>query len=717
MNHNTKENDLFFNKKEAMKILGMYKGIFNKFVNAYGIIYHTLPSGQKRFYKDDILFFKRQQEYLGTSYLTSKMIMERYNININDVVTQDIIAARIKTPVFLMGTCAKGDRYIYESDVILKFYNKIKSEEKKKTLIGQNEFETFLLQLNFEIKKYPFLNEATNTKSQLISYAKLKMNTRENHQLKNNSYNISQFLNFASVINVALEKYNKKEIYKLNTAQIIAVINDNMHISYRAAFIRFLSFLFLFLNDNKVKCNYSVSRIKTGVTINKKKFIKSDIYTPEEYHKLFAYVIDTRYHIKKIINSSNDDKYSYISTWLYVALHLNNLWRRHDIINFPRLQVNSVIDNYNIENLEWFLKNDISDNDSKCIILIAERYNYLFSKTNEYGNFFCSEILEKPLATILVILEYYVLNYLDERSKFKYGAPIMVFSNFKYPGPTEKMLENLFQNFEIKGFSFSSIKMNKTLSTLVYDTAKRTTPSGYNQLLLPKYMRSHLKIDSTIHYVEFSKQELEKASFELFEIGELGYIVDSFFKLVDNNLEQNDKNKYLISIKQNIGDALKIEKISNFINSFRNESMEIFNLIDKSGFEKTIISLNDIYRSASYVRQKDSLCLFSECKLGCNEFNCSKCKYSVPVIFLIYVVATNLTKNINSYFKTNILINKFKLSLNIHKQIKHFIEIINMYGKEYAYSFINIPRDEFIERFNAIQEPSEIVKLLNTGVI
>jgi hypothetical protein len=248
--------------------------------------------------------------------------------------------------------------------------------------------------------------------------------------------------------------------------------------------------------------------------------------------------------------------------------------------------------------------------------------------------------------------------------------------------------------------------------TLVYDVAQEILPSGYNTLLLPKYMRAHEVDNSTLHYVNFPQKQLEQLTEDLFRRGEFGYIVSSLLRYLklDSNKSIDTANVQFIT--QKFGNIYKIEAVSGFLNAFKDERVEIVKIIEEYGIKEASRILNSIFLGTLPSKEENIQCLFSE--TGCREFgkSCLDCKYSIPNIYSLKTFALSLTSDMREYFTDNRICKKLKLSFKIHKKILILIDAINCFGKDYVYGCIDIPKNKFLDMFENIKEPQEIIDII-----
>lgn len=597
-------------------------------------------------------------------------------------------------------------------------------KQKLNSIVDSTDYETFKSKTNLLIKNMHNINTSSYTLRKWFEYAESRINKSKEKSLKTRNTVINRLAYNSEDLGILLDSYSLPEIYCATTNQI-----NQWLLSITSKDRRSMIYYFLENVDKDIKMaqhpdgdSLITSNIK-GFNFKEiykyddpifkasfKRTVDKDIYTLDEYLDVFEYLIDIPFHVKKGLNYNylENQSVQYWSIWLYSLLHLNNGWRHGDVTNFPRLFLKDLLEEWEITSLDWFLNNTISIARSRRIISRITQYDYRISKTEFYGHFFCSDRLAPVVATVLMLLEFYYDNsYINPPNE---DEPVMIFNN-DYNAPSETFLSDFFSDFRGDKFIFKSRKMNKTVLTLVYNVSRALCPSGYDAMLLPQWMRVHIEQQSTLHYVKFTQEDLDLLSHELFVRGEFGYIADSLLNLISTSDKFTNRTKEIASIKENIGDIQKIEAIISMLNRYDDERKAIYNMIRESSLDTCINNLSKIYMGNLPGKQPDIQCLFSEFGCRYTEKKCENCKFKIPTIYALRTICFSLKKEMKEYLSTTSISKRIHLSDNIHRKVDTLMEAIDKFGTEYVYNCMDISEDDFIDMFDEIEEPCDLIRL------
>lgn len=661
--------------------------------------------------KEDVEFFMIQQQEIGSRYISYKEATETYG----NYITEHITSYPIPPFVRLIDYFEKGSLRYYDRNEIQEYIKNRDLRESFHSLNEDTDFETFKNKLS--------LIETFNNFSNMPYTGEKWFNYISNH-LNNISCNPkSTQLRINSLIRstIELEKYlilnGNVEVYTLSTAQLNLLLKG---INTPIEAFQIYKFIKLVAQDIELKLK-SVNNANKSFSFDKlihplkeerkktDKDLKKEVYDFMTYKKLFDFLNDVKYHKSFIFNNhlTTREKGIYLSSWLYLLLHLNNAWRNADIADFPRLYLDDIEQHYGIDDFNWFENNEISLPLSRQIISRIIKYEFGISKTKVEGHFFCSDKLAPTLSTILIMLDMYIkYTYIGDKKEF--NSPVMKFFT-KYNQPFEHTLNNFLKPAQIENFKFRSKTMNKSILTYIYNLG-----DDKDALLLPKYMRSHIKSDSTLHYLALNKEDIEFLSEQLFMRGEFGYIYDTLLQLVgEEQLSLETKTQDISSIKNSFGDELKIEATIGLINYFDDERKEILNLLETEGLENCLKILEDIYLTNLPSREDNIQCLYSQegCKNPESE-SCMGCMYSIPSIYALNTLCSDLKNDLVDYIASNSVIKKLKLSSQLYRKKEQLKSAIKRYGTDYIYNLLDITRDEFIDTFSNVLEPKELLILL-----
>lgn len=717
------ENSGYINKNQAMETLGLSCRMFNLFSNEYKLekfnIFNTIY-----YLREDIDFFKEQQDEIGKNYITKEMVNRIYG-DLNFIKSQKVTGFKI--PSFCINiNKTKGYNVLYSRDDIEEYIKQKDFNNKLNSIIGSTEFETFIFRTNLLSDKLDKFNNSTYTKKRWFDYVRNKLMIVEKTSEKHRYTVLKGLIQATLEIEDLFERNNSKEIYKLSSNQInlwfkgilderkrlyiykfLEQVNEDIKLNFisRAEYNRKFIFSDIIKYDDRVF--NKTNKTKVNVTTS------DDIYEYDDYIKLFKHLINIKLHVKNsLIDINKKNSINYLSTWLYMLLHLNNGWRHGDVTTFPRLFLEDILESWNIESIDWFSDNILSTAKSRRIISRIIQYDFRISKTEVYGHFFCSDTLAPALATAILMIEsYYKYNHCELCPE--YDKPIMNFANSKFNEPTNSMINTCMRGSDLTDFKFSSRKMNRSVLTFVYNTVCSISPSGYNALILPKHLREHLDEMSTVQYIKFDEEALEFLSEELFERGQFGYVTDALLNLITDKIDERSARTNEIRIFNKLfGNIQKIEATVGMLNHFNNEEQEIIKLLSEYDYGECENILLDIYTNNMPAKQIDIQCLFS--KVGCrfSEKNCVDCRYKIPSIYLLSTLCRNLKDDIFSYIEAHNLGKKIKLSSRIHHKVEIFMQATRKYGKEYVYNCIDMNREDFLKYFDRIPEVEDLMKLI-----
>lgn len=604
--------------------------------------------------------------------------------------------------------------------------------------VGANPFETFLIRL----ADYPLWSEfkegSEYTRELLINYIQHKL-LKGNMSERTCNARIRYYINLTVDVNEILIRYNVNEIFMITTSEINLYMNTLPINQQRVQLYLYLKEVHqsLQLNGLASKLKFSIDKIKNPLLKDRSddelENYSQEIYDFETYAKVFKYITDIDVHINKIVNEPLvGNAVIYASTWLYSMLHLNNAWRHGDCTTFPELNIKDLIDEYGITDIKWFKNNKLTLPQAVSVIFRVRQWEMRISKTQMKGVFFCSDDLAPTFATAVIILHLFKYNTnviddlnlgVDEKDK-----RIMNFYN-RDNEPTEAILKNFFKESKIEGFKFASRKFNKTIMTYIYLLANLNGDA--KALVYVQEIRRHLKIENSMHYVDFDIKQVELLSRQLFQRGEFGYIPTLMAqKLLGGGKTGTFEEITLQTMRINaiFGDIQKINNTVSFLNKINAERQEVIDMLSEKTFKETQITMTDMFaRNLSSKYGSDIQCLFS--KEGCqridlddndeDECSCFDCPYHIPSIYTLTNLCNSLANNYKDYIglprniklkdskeyfklhpseKTTLTKkSRMQIGLKIKRREILLIEAIQKFGPEYVYSCLDIDREDFLE--------------------
>lgn len=623
------------------------------------------------------------------------------------------------------------------SEVIesLEDYNNYKKIKEAKLIEGDNDFYTFLLRL----EKHPtwnngFSKECVYTKEKFVDYVRKSLESDSSKKTRDEK--IRLLIELGLTVKEMLQRYNVNEIYNMSDAEINLYINTLRTETNHYYLYRFLSLV----NDDlralgvtsNLRFNFeNIKKPKRTRSAEEWENAEKDLYDFETYAQVFNYVSNIDLHISKIIDELNKNQSTlHASIWLYVILHLNNAWRNGDCNRFPELMIKDLIDEYGINDIYWFENNKLTLPQSKAIVFRVRQWEMRMSKTQLKGAFFCSDELSPAFATAVTILHLYKYQYNNIIDDSEESRLIMNFDNH-YNEVTKSMLNTFFKPSGIKNFTFSSRKFNKSVMTYIYFLANL---KGDNKALIySAKLRSHMNLNSTIHYVDFSIDKVDSLSRQLFERGEFGYIPALLAQKVLGEGENGtfeEMTNQVMKINAVFGDIQKINTTARFLNIIASEKQNVVDMISEKSFSECQELLTNLFICDLPSKDgSDIQCLFS--KQGCqmpykeDDFSCFDCPYHIPSIYALTRLCNNLIDNYKEYLglPKDIKLNNFKqylidnpstksrlsiksrmqVGLKIERRKVILREALNKYGADYIYRCLDMDRQTFIELSNLVK--------------
>lgn len=703
-------------RKEAVKLLGLGDYNFKKTMQKFGIKQERAGS-EWMCPREDIEFLKEQQKELGVRYISLKQLIETYGTTVYKHIESyklPIFARRIDIFPELSATYydrAEAEEYVLKKSKLKSYY-----DVQEDTL-----YNTYKKKIEI-ITELKCITELEYTYDKWMSYV-YNILSRTSQNERGQAKLLNSLVKVVEELDNYLYENGKQEIYTLSTSKLIYLMNLLKSQSLYKSEL-FYGFLNLISKDSELKIKVSNERKKifnikdipnygTIASKNRRKRVKNEIYDLNQYKDLFNFLNDTKYHIKKYFNNclSVKEKGIYLSNWLYLTLHLNNAWRNGDINKFPRLNFDSLELNFGIDNIEWFKTNSISQDLSRQLMAIINSYEFKINKTKVDAHFFCSNQLMNTLATVLIMLDLHIKHeYIGEEKEF--NKSVMLFYT-KYNTASKYRINTFLKPANIDNFHFSSLKMNKTILTFIYELSDEK-----GSLLLSKYLRAHINEESTLHYVNIDKKDIDFLVEQLFERGEFGYIYDTLLEIIDKKSVKSieEKTKNILQIKKHFGNELKIEATLGMLNHFSDERKEVLEILINRGYDECINLLSDIYMNKLPSRERDIQCLFSKEGCACiNVKNCVDCKFSIPSIYALNIICDSIKNDFKYYNSTQNIPQRIKTSLRLMKKKQLLKEAIKRYGKEYIYSILEMTNYEFLDTFSRILPPEELADKLKGG--
>lgn len=708
-------------KNKAMEILNLSSRNFYKTTQLFDIKSEIEKSTGKAYYKEsDIKFILKQREEFGKRYITFDTVKSEYGSTVACKIRGFKAPALIYTRDLKQRVVTIYDRVDAE-----KIASEISEAKLFHNIIGETNYDTFLLKLDM-IEELSFLNNSVYTKNKWFEYVYGVLSTSTASKISM-QYKISGLINSSRALDRMLQTYKVKEIYQLTPKLINPIITGSTY-SVSIAISQFCISVF---KDVKIKLEES-NRICKGYSVSdlaspydKRNFNEMvelgeiEIYSFEEYKSLFNFLIDIDYHVDKILkgdfykHKDGMTQMVYPSIWLYLILHLNNAWRHGDVSTFPRIEIADLICEWGIDSVEWFKDNKISLNQARILTSRVIQKEFLISKTQMSGHFFCSDNLSPAFATVVIILELY-LNDMGVYSGDSINEPLMYFDS-KEEAPSNYTIDKFFEGSKLDKFIFKSRKMNKTIMSFVFSLTSKT--KNANRVLeIVRQLRGQEEDSSAVlNYVKFDIEEIEFLTELLFRRGEFGYITEKLLDITGMSLIGMDEKSIAIeSVNNMFGDYEKVEAVTRFVGKFNSDKNRILKILKDLTLDEALDILIDIYCEKLPSKEKDIQCLVS--KTGCvnPKSKCKDCAYHIPSLYALNSILSSLREDVMQYFNEKNIGKKMKLTALINRKIEIMDEAVSKYGEEVVFNYLQFSRDDFLKLYNNIPDTEDLYNYILT---
>lgn len=710
----------YYSVSDSLNLLQISRPIFRNVCLEKNI--KPIFRGRLAYYDKKIIDeLKMEQESLINEYkgcITYEKALEKYP-------KDTILKVKKYRIVPLLKGVFPNTMTVYKENDILDILDKRSSMLKFQSMTNDKWDELFVEKLSLFEEKHSekilsLKEKSTLSYNQWISFSKRKLGVRRGRD-ENAISCVNQYIYTMETLYDILNVNGKDEAYQLITKEIIDALADTGAV--RAAIL--MDFFDTISSEAKeYKVNYNIIELKRRQKSKSSKVFKlidAEIYSEKEYLGCLKHCMETSFHAKKSIQEiQNKNKCSYVSTWVYVLLHLNNMWRSADIRHLEYVNINDLINNIGIFDIEWFLDNEL---DIQISLIIKNCYfNRIstISKNKEIDQIRCSEDLAISFATAVSILSlYYSKSNLLIDKKIKL---LMDFST-KNNKVTHAMLRKFFDGFSIEDekFTFKSKKMNSTLSTMIYNLGRNENAD--NALNFSKLMRKHKSSTSTLHYLNFDMEQINLLSRQLFMRGEFGYVYDLLVSNMPIESDSSEKFPHLearteaiMEVKSKISSVFQLELICGFLNGYNQQRNEVIKYITDLDANKRIEILDKLYTGKLNSKENNIKCLVSGNCRDKYQNKCKYCNYSIPTIYAATEICKDTLAHIKAYNAEELVGEKIRWSVLINHDLILISELIYKYGKDYVYSIMEMNREDFKDLVTEVDKPLELLQLKNPNI-
>lgn len=595
---------------------------------------------------------------------------------------------RIPIPAYLRALMDRADKhYFYKKDGVAKYIEKKDIEEKLYNVDLETPYETYRYQ--FDVLGIAFPVHLKRTEEIWDSFTRDRLDKVEQNDRVLSS-TISTYVKCAQhLLNC------NKEIYNYN-AKELNLIFFNMVLPKSHQFCLFL-FISAVYTDFKDKYGKEIYQMKAIYNPWEREIEPREktIYTLADYNSFFKYASDIQLHklnalfdIQNLVLGREYKRYD--SAWLYVLVHLNNGWRHNDVIEFPRISLKGT----QIKDLKWFETNEVSPDDAKRIIREVQFKVLQHHKTGAERYFFCSPELQITFVTAAAIAELrtridnpsceYIIDYKTKQQLFtEDNTPYKAF----------------FENFNGK-VEFESLKMNRTLLSLLYSIVNRGGATDVDAYELAKHMRGHKDSETTNIYVLIPQEHMDFIASQLFDRDYFGYIPNILNDLLYGPPEdQTERTKQIKALKASFGSVYKMEGFAGYLNEVLKDRGEVETIL--RGCSKAEIKEKHFKLITHQLpaKEEDFQCLVSESSCLYPETRCRSCHLAIAHFYALSSLTQRLKEQFlffrNTFPNLKLESDKIRYSKLFYNDLLLFTEAVNKFGKETVFWFMDITPEDY----------------------
>lgn len=692
---------------DAQKIL-----IINTPKNFYEILReYSITSYLGRLSKQDLKFLLNEQEKIYTDLEQNYYSYEEITSLSNEIGTVKVDNKFIKTirhniPHIAQIKKFDGKISLFEKIQFDQYLQKIKKEKEISQILNSaiSDYYHVFLEL-FSLENVSFSEDAKLTKELWFKYVNWKLS----NQSGNYETCIRRASNFCKTTTTLINFIKSREIFEFSEMELnLGLFSLNVPKNYRKELFIFISTA----NDTLVtygKKLFDLKKIDPKLTATKSQ--EKEVYSIDEYISLHSFVCDYERHKKLAIKDvrtalTNKKKYrKYDSFWLFVLLHINNGWRRQDIIEFPRLSC-PLFDKYNLTSIESLENLQLTYIEAEKIVNYYRVQWFEHNKTKEKAEFYCSSVLTIPMAYAILICEFRC------RSLHVHDEKTLIHFYTKYNTINPTVHNTFFEGF-IDGFRFESRKMNRTVLTLMESVINATAFSTGDPIEIARHLRGHTTKETTNGYIVIPQQHLDFITKQLFDTGYFGYIYDQVGKLLiaeapETRTEQTQRS---ITIRELLGDVVKLEDMSSYLLHLSQEREDLGKYLDELPKEELQKKMNLINLGLSPAKEESYQCFFAQCIASKKE--CSRCAFSIPHFYSLTVICERIKRIIDNY--RNALqdneIPEGELNKLYNILIMDYIKVREAkqkFGVEIVESFLDMEFKDFDHQLKLLPDPQYI---------
>lgn len=395
--------------------------------------------------------------------------------------------------------------------------------------------------------------------------------------------------------------------------------------------------------------NYAFSlegiKRKKGFSVRVVKLDDEDLepYSPETYQEINLFAREIDEHIPRAVKSA-----SYAQMWVYVILHLTDVWRHSDLVEkLPPV----TLEQLGVMQLNWFKENKLSL--EKCQKIINELYMKLSSeqtnKTSARMTFLVEPTLIECLGHALVISE------IHRRKKSNEAKLLFTFFNRNIVISTVSKGHLTFFDRKPELKVFRNQKMNRsTMTYFHYSIVEEDTDNADVALAFTQQLRSHRKSETTGIYVKIMNKDgsVNRVASTLFKRGHFGWLYNYMILAaiegtgIVQSLEERTQTIELLKNDLNVKD---LEDWAGFFYTNElNNKQHIIQKLSKMTKEELIVLIKRIFNQEMPAKTMPGQCMvYPNCEFS-GRNNCFGCHYFIPQYYVLIEAAKEFKRLIKS---------------------------------------------------------------------
>lgn len=611
--------ELYKRLKETYSPVTGSKALNISKTNYHNVLKEYSIENEKGFVHASVIdFLKEEQQQLlidldenYISYAEMKDTLSKFGRKNASVARDSITNSKEIPPLakILGGKWNGATLVLYSRKEFLEYLKSVKTEELLKTVTNNNAYTLFLECL--KISELEFNDYGNSTEELLLNHIKVRLTSTE-AGYKSLRALIREFITMTKLL---IELTQLKEIFDYKEAELDLLIFNRQDLT-KSTKEYFYSFIYR-INESKGEYGgyWSLKKVKNPFNAPRENKNK-DVYSVDEFLALSDYCNEFEPHLKKAMDYV--EPADYFSYWLYVLIHLNNGWRKADVLRTPRIDLKGV--SCQGEDFKWFLDHKLSEKDVDVVIAKMASKELYHSKTGKRRHFFYDESLKHTIATVICICEV-IQQVNNPLSATLISSPAI--------SKKQSLLNSFYGEFKLTDFNFGSLKMNRTVLTLMYEIAESNDGST-SGILVSKTMRNHTSLEMTNIYINITQEQVNLLSRKLFNLGSFGYTYELLSDLLESPLNDQKKDYNVLTIKETVGDTYKVERLSeDFLYLIQNrfESSVVKEYLQSLSSNELVNLKRDIDYGNNVAKESNVSCLFKECQYP--EKNCYKCHFAI----------------------------------------------------------------------------------------